>query len=144
MANLKGQDITLSIVVDGALKSELGNNIVSLEVNEDGELIEDEFLGDTASTFDHVFKGWRLTLTTQTRSTEWEDFCDAMRKAMQYQPGGAVQVDIIEARRYPDTGVIETMTYQNVKRAPVRRSAGSRTDRVTFEMELACRERIRS
>ena len=40
---------------------------------------------DRASTFDHVFKGWRLTLTTQTRSKEWEDFCDAMRKANDYE-----------------------------------------------------------
>lgn len=141
MPKLKGQDCTLKLIVDGSVVAE-ADSFVSLEETRDGELIEDEYLGEVTKDYDHVFHGYKLNITGHMRRADWLDFDDQLSLAMKYQPGGLTQVDLMQILRFPETGELRTTTYINLKAGPRRVNFGSRTDRAEFSIELACKEKV--
>ena len=140
MPKLKGQDVTLKLIVDGSVEVE-ADSFVSLEITTDGELIEDEYLGDVTKDYDHVFHGYKVSIEGHMRTSAWLAFDKKLSQAQKYQTGGLVTVDLMVIVRYPETGGLNQMTFVNLKSGPRRVNFGSRTDRATFSVELGCNER---
>lgn len=140
MPQLKGQDTTIKFIVDGKVEAELGH-IVSFNETIDRELLEDDFLGETATDYDHVNKGFKISFTAQEDTERHREIQNGITKAMRYLSGGIAKVDILRIVRFPRTGKIFKTTYLDVKFGPCTINTSSRTDRVTLEVECGCKER---
>lgn len=140
MPKLKGQDATIKLIIDGSVEVE-ADSFVSLEITTDGELIEDDYLGEVTKDYDHVFNGYKVNMTGHMRRKTWFEFDKKLSLAQKYQAGGLSQVDMMVILRFPETGEFTQMTFNNLKAGPRQVNFGGRTDRAEFSVELACKTR---
>lgn len=141
MPKVKGQNCVLKLIVDGSVVQE-ADSFVSLEETRDGELIEDEYLGEVTKDYDELFHGYKLNITGHMRRADWLVFDDQLSQRMKYQSGGLTKVDLMQVITFPDTGEIRTTTYLDLKAGPRRVNYGSRSDRAEFSIELGCKEKV--
>jgi hypothetical protein len=99
LGRIKGQEVSLSIVVDGEVQSTL-TDIQSLEVTRELETTEEGYLGETSKRYDEFYKGYSGSITMHTSSPGVFDFMQAVQDRAQRRTPGTV-INIKATLQYP-------------------------------------------
>ena len=75
---LRGEQVEIKLVENGA-PVDTWRALASGSIECKNDILEEEFLGETAPRFDAIFKGWGLSLELQMESAAEETFVDAVR-----------------------------------------------------------------
>ena len=98
---IKGQEIAVAIIVDGALQTQI-NTIQSSEFDWEIELLEEGYLGETSNRVDSVFNLIRFNLTGHCNNEDYFLLADSIASRARRRVGGAVQIDITGTFQFPN------------------------------------------
>lgn len=134
---LKGQEVVLRILQDGALVDELQavgsfNDEVTLEIQETG------FLGETVDRVDQTLKSFKGDLELQVNGPGWLAFVDAIvakAKREAFPVFNVVRTDLYV------NGSTAVITYADVAWGPVPTTIASRTDYAKIKLSFATSDR---
>lgn len=92
MANqrIKGQETELSVVVDGAVQSQLTDAIQSFEFTQEAETLEEGYLGEKSNRYDSIYKGYSFSIGLHNSSGGVFDFLNTLRDRDQRRTPGVV------------------------------------------------------
>jgi hypothetical protein len=100
MQRVKGQEIFLNIVVNNKIDDKLGP-FLDLEVEFRKEIIEGEYIGQTTTYFDDVFKGCQLKAKYHMRNAKMLKLIDMDIRRARYQAGALVRLDVVATIAFP-------------------------------------------
>lgn len=129
---LKGQDVSLAIMQDGTLESEI-DTIQSAEIEFELELLEEGYLGETSDRVDSVFKTMRIEVKGHVSSTAYLDLANGIVLRAQRRAGAAVRIDIVGTFVFPDGG-IRSIIIPDVHFEAIPLSIGGREEFVDFTL----------
>ena len=135
---LKGQEISLRMLKDGALISAL-DSIGTFNGNTMLEIKEDGFLGEPTNRFDEVLNGFGGDFEMQVTSSAWINFETAITdRATRRIPG--TTFNVIRTDLYPN-GDSAIYTYKDVHWGELPQSVGGRVEFVKVKANFKCSER---
>lgn len=100
MQRVKGQEIFLRLVVNNKVNDQIGP-FLDLEVELRKEIIEGEYLGQTTTYFDDVFKGCQLKAKYHMRNAKILKIIDQDIRRARYMTGALVRLDMIADIVFP-------------------------------------------
>lgn len=110
---LKGQEIFVFLVIDDKVEDKLGP-FLDLDITHRKEVLEAEYVGETTTAFDSVFKGCQLALKGHMRGAQWLKLIDQdIRRARNMSPGQLLRLDIAASIVMPN-GQIVPYTFRDV------------------------------
>jgi hypothetical protein len=135
---LLGQDVTVRLVRDGTVVSEIVA-IGSFDDSVETEIKEENFLGRTASDYSDVFSGYKGNLEFQTARSGWTEFVEAIvARARREDPG--IVFNIVRSDTYAN-GDSSIFVYHDVAWGPEATNIGARKDFAKHKLSFACSER---
>lgn len=143
MANkrLRGEQVTIKLIQNGA-PVEDWRAIASGSLTCKNDVLEEEFLGETAPRFDAIFKGWSMDLELQMESAAEETFVDAVQAKNQRRAGAPVRFDIVWTNSYP-TGQVTLRVLEDIEFGEFKIDAGGRADYVKLSFDGSCSQATR-
>ena len=134
---IKGQDVTLTIVVNGIVQAEL-TDILSFNCTIALEMIEAAFLGETTTRYDEYFKGSKFDFEMQHHSQDHITFNQAIiNRARRITPNTVINVTAVMV--FPN-GDPPTWTWPNSFFGEIPVNTGSQKDYVKSKYSGACSE----
>jgi hypothetical protein len=137
-ARLKGQEISIRVVDDGQLVSQI-DSIGTFNDNVKFELKEDGFLGETTNRYDEVFNGFGFDFeyqpTAATHLELTERIAARARRDVPNRTFNIVRTDFFA------NGQSAIVTYIDVKWGPTGTSIAGKNEFVKVKMEGGCSER---
>jgi len=135
---LLGQDVTVRLVRDGVVVSEIVA-IGNFDDSVDTEIKQEQFLGRTSDDFSDVFSGYKGNLEFQSARSGWTEFVEAIRaRAQRADPG--IVFNVIRSDVYAG-GDSSVFVYHDVAWGPSSASVASRKDFAKMKLTFACSER---
>ena len=98
---IKGQEITVAIIQDGSLQTQI-NTIQSSEFDWEIELLEEGYLGETSNRVDSVLNLIRFQLVGHCNNQDYLLLADAIASRARRRVGGVVRIDITGTFQFPD------------------------------------------
>lgn len=133
---LRGEQVEIKLVENGA-PVDTWRALASGSIECKNDILEEEFLGETAPRFDAIFKGWGLSLELQMESAAEETFVDAVQAKNQRRAGAPVRFDIVWTNSYP-TGQVTLRVLKDVEFGAFKIDAGGRSDYVKLSFDGSC------
>jgi len=130
---VKGQETILTIIKDGELQARI-DSISDTETTFMLESLEEDYLGETASRYDSIFKGMRIRISGHMTNKQVIDFADTVVARAQRRAGGANRIDMATTFIFPGGDLI-TVNLPDLHFAEVPLNTGSRSDYVQFTLE---------
>jgi len=112
MQRVKGQEIFLNVVVDNKIDDKIGP-FLDLEITFRKEILEGEYLGQTTTFFDDVFKGCMGKAKYHLRSAKVLKVIDKDIRRARYQPDALVRMDVVANIVFP--GLVLPWTFLDVR-----------------------------
>lgn len=109
---IKGQEVFIIMSIDNKVDDKVGP-FTDMTVTLRKEIIEGEYLGQTTTFFDDVFKGCMIELTYHMRSARMLKIIDRDIKRARYLSGGLVRLDISAQMAFP--GLVVPYTFLDVR-----------------------------
>ncbi len=97
---IKGQEVTVIMSIDNKVDDKVGP-FTDMTATLRKEIIEGEYLGQTTTFFDDVFKGCMIELTYHMRAARILKIIDRDIKRARFQTGGLVRADISAQMAFP-------------------------------------------
>jgi hypothetical protein len=135
---LLGQDVTVRLIRDGTVVSEI-TAIGTFDDTMENEIKEENFLGHTASTYSDVFSGYKGNLEFQSARSGWTEFVEAIRSRAQRKDPGIV-FNVVRSDIYAN-GDSTVFVYMDVAWGPAASSIASRKEFAKHKLTFACSER---
>lgn len=89
---IKGQEISLLIVTNGQVEAEL-NDIRSLTITPRFDLLEENYLGETSTRYDEIFKGCSFDMELHYETQAVLTFIETIKaRAQRRTPGTVVNI----------------------------------------------------
>jgi hypothetical protein len=135
---LLGQDVTVKLVRDGTVVSEI-TAIGSFDESMEQEIKEEHFLGRLAADYSDVFNGYKGNLEFQTDHAAWVSFLTAMQARAQRSDPGIV-FNVVRTDLYPN-GESNVFVYQDVAWGAAGTALAGRKDFKKVKLTFACSDR---
>ncbi len=129
---IKGQEVFLSIQVDGELQARI-DSIQSAEFEFEQELIEEDYLGETNSRFDTIFKGVMVEIEGHSSNQDILLLIQAITDRSQRRAGAPVRIDVGGSFAFPN-GDFPTIVVQDVFFENMPISVGGREEYVSYTL----------
>jgi len=129
---LKGQEVTLSIILDGAVQTTI-DTIQSSEIEWEIELLEEGYLGETSNRVDSVFNLIRVMVEGHTNSQSYLELADAIASRARNRTGGALRIDIVGTFAFPN-GQLPSVVIHDVFFENIPFNIGARNEFVSFSL----------
>lgn len=133
---LRGDDTFISILSAGELEDRI-DSIESSDFTHEMDLQEDDFLGESTSRFDSLFKGTKFTITGQLANRAFLDFVQKVTDKAQRRAGSAARFDITTTFIFLN-GETYTIAYEDCSFGSIPVQTGSRGDYVKWTVDGAC------
>jgi hypothetical protein len=137
-ARLKGQEIYVFIVIDDKLEDRLGP-FLDLDVTLRKEVIEAEYLGESTTAFDSVFKGCQLALKGHMRGAHWLKMIDQDVRRARNMTGGVLRIDLNATVVFPG-GKIVNWTFRDLQCGDHKITIADRKSYVECTLDAYCSE----
>ena len=138
---IKGQEVEVMLVIGGRPYTSI-TAVRSLEVNFDGEIKQEGYLGESTDRFDSVFKGFKGSIEYHIESRELLDMAMALTNiARRRLPG--VQVNIRATFNFP-SGRVARLVLVNAVFGAFPFSVGGRSEYGSVKLEFASSEAVLS
>lgn len=137
-ARLKGQEIYVFVVIDDKLEDRLGP-FLDLDVTLRKEVIEAEYLGETTTAFDSVFKGCQLALKGHMRGAHWLKLVDQDVRRARNMTGGVLRIDLSATFVFPG-GKIVPYTFRDLQCGDHKITISDRKSYVEHTLDAYCSE----
>ncbi len=134
---IKGQEIFIIISVDNKVNDKVGP-FTDMTATLRKEIIEGEYLGQTTTFFDDVFKGCMIELTYHLRGAQMLKIIDADIKRARYLTGGLVRLDISAQMAFP--GLVVPYTFLDVRLDEHPLSVSDRKSYLEGKLKAMCSE----
>lgn len=135
---ITGQDISVRIIVDGALKNEL-TTIKSIQFTFEMARSEEDYIGETSMRYDSKFNGLAVKLELHSENRQGLDLINAIVLKAQRRAGGAVRIDIACSLLWPN-GDKTSLMAKDVAFADMPFGFDSRKDFGKIELDGKCSE----
>jgi hypothetical protein len=129
---IKGQEVFISILSDGQLQARI-DSIQSCDIEFELDLLEENYLGETATRYDSIFNGVAVTIEGHATNTQSLDLTEAIIARAQRRTGGAVRIDVAGSFKFPN-GDFPTIAIVDVFFESVPISTGAREEFVSFTL----------
>lgn len=137
-ARLKGQEIYVFVVVDDKVEDRLGP-FLDLDVTLRMEVLEAEYLGETTTAFDSVFKGCQLAMKGHMRGAHWLKLIDQDVRRARYMTGALVRLDLNASIVFPG-GKIVNWTFRDLRCGDHKITISDRMSYVEHALDAYCSE----
>lgn len=134
---IKGQEISLNVVLDGAIQDSI-TDIRNFEVTPKIDILDEQYLGQTTDQFDEIFKGVHGKFDIHFESQDVFLFIQAVVNRARRRTPGTV-VNIKATLNFPN-GDRPRVALQNVFFADFPITFGSRSDYGQISMEFSASE----
>ncbi len=138
---LRGEQVEIKLIQNGA-PVDTWKALASGSLTCKNDILEEEFLGETAPRFDAIFKGWSMDLELQMESAAEETFVDAVQAKNQRRAGAPVRFDIVWTNTYP-TGQVTLRVLEDIEFGEFKIDAGGRSDFVKLSFDGSCSQATR-
>lgn len=122
----KGTDVTISILLDGVLQTRI-DSVKSCEVEFMIDTLEEDYLGEDSSRYDHVYKGWSVDALMHCNSSDYLALLDASVGSARRRNGAVIQVNMLVTCAFPN-GDLQTLILQDLKFGNLPFKAGGRKE----------------
>ena len=129
---IKGQEVALSITVDGALQTTI-DTIQSAEMEFELDLLEEGYLGETSDRVDSIYKLMRVNLEGHVSNRGYVELADAIVQRAQRRAGAAIRIDVVGTFRFPDDTTMSILI-PDVYFEAIPLSVGGRAEFVGFTL----------
>lgn len=129
---IKGQEVALSISIDGALQTTI-DTIQSAELEWEMDLLEEGYLGETSDRVDSIYKLMRVNLEGHVSNRGYVELADAIVQRAQRRAGAPVKIDVVGTFRFPDDTVLSILV-PDVYFESIPLSIGGRDEFVSFTL----------
>ena len=134
---LKGQEVFIFIVIDNKVEDKLGP-FTDMDITLRKEILEAEYLGETTTAYDSVFKGCQLNTKGHMRGAHWLKLIDMdIRRARNITDGQLVRLDVNASIVFP-TGQIVNYTFIDMQCADHKVTVTDRKSYVEGALDLMC------
>lgn len=137
ISKLKGQEVFLICVVDGKANDKIGP-FLDLDVTLRKEVLEGEYLGESTTYFDSVFRGCQLAAKAHMRGAQWLKIIDADIRRARHASGGIVQFDLIAQITFP--GLVLPWTFGDITFGDHKITIADRKSYVEGSLDMYCSE----
>lgn len=137
---LRGQETFINLVIDGSIQ-QTWKALVDFTWTDEIEVQEEEFLGETSSRYDSIYKGTSFSCTAQIESAAEITLRRKIIDKAQRRGGPAVRFDISYTVQLPN-GDQKLVILTDVSFGPIETSTGSRSDFVTMSFEGSCSDTL--
>ena len=135
---LLGQDVTVRVVQDGTVVSEIVA-IGSFDDSMETEIKEENYLGNAAAEYSDVFNGYKGNLEFQSARSGWTEFTEAIRaRATRSNPG--VVFNVVRSDTYAN-GDSAVFVYKDVAWGPQASAIAGRKEFAKHKLTFACSTR---
>lgn len=135
---LLGQDVTVRLVRDGTVVSEI-KAIGSFDESMENEIKEENFLGRFATDYSEVFNGFKGNLEFQTDQAAWIVFLTAIQARAQ-RANPATVFNVVRSDLYAN-GESNVFVYQDVAWGAAGTALAGRKDFKKVKLSFACSDR---
>lgn len=130
---LRGQEVQIRIVLANKLLKTI-TAIESLTITPNISLVEKDYLGDTSTRLDEIFKGVSFELAFDPESTEYLQLVNAIvDRAARRTPQSSVHINIIATFTFPN-GQRPRVTLPDVKFSDIPIAVGGRDSYVNVRL----------
>lgn len=129
---IKGQEVSLAILLDGTLQTEI-DTIKSAEIEFELELMEEGYLGETSDRVDSIFKLMRVNLEADISTDTYFDLANAIVLRAQNRAGAATRIDLAGTFAFPN-GALKTIIIPDVYFDPIPINIGARNEFIGFTL----------
>ena len=133
---LKGQETQIRLLRNGA-PTEVTNAILSFDMNDELEVLEEAYLGETESRYDNIYKGTTISMEVHMENQAAMDHRDEVVANAQRRDGAAARFDYAFVMTTPD-GASKSYVMVDVKHGNIGFSDSARADYVTAKFEGSC------
>lgn len=137
---LKGQETQIRMLRNGA-PTQVTNAIASIEITDELEVLEEEYLGETEARYDDIYKGTTFSFEIHLEGIAPFDLRDEVVARAQRRDGAAARFDIAFVASLP-TGQNRLLTLVDVKFGPIGTNDSARAEFVTMSFEGSCSQVI--
>lgn len=137
MQRVKGQEIFLYLMVNNKTDEKVGP-FLDLEVELRKEIIEGEYLGQTTTYFDDVFKGCQIKAKYHMRNARMLKIIDMDIRRARYQANGLVRLDMVANITFP--GLVLPWRFLDCRLDSHPVTVGDRKAYLEGTMTLMCSE----
>lgn len=137
LSKLKGQEVFLICVIDGKANDKIGP-FLDLDVTLTKEVLEGEYLGESTTYFDSVFRGCRMSAKAHMRGAQWLKLIDQDVRRARHASGGLVQFDLIAQITFP--GLVLPWTFGDVTFGDHKVTISDRKSYVEGALDMYCSE----
>lgn len=130
---IRGQEITISILVDGVLQTRI-DSIQSCDLEFEMNLMQEGYLGETFDRVDSVYNVISIKLSGHMNSQAYLELCDAIVARAQNRAGAAIQFDIVGSFRFAN-GDFPSIAIPDVHFDTMPLQIGGRGEHVTFSLD---------
>lgn len=137
LSKLKGQEIKLVCSIDGKAEDRIGP-FLDLDVTLRKEVLEGEYLGESTTYFDTVFRGCQLSAKGHLRGAHWLKLIDRDIRRARHLSGGLVRFDLTAVLIFP--GLILPWTFGDIQFGDHKVSVSDRKSYVEGALDMYCSE----
>jgi hypothetical protein len=131
---IKGQEVNILIVVGSELQDQL-TEISDFEFNDEQEILQQGFLGQTTDQYDYVYKGTKGKLTLQIHTSQYFEFRKKINdKATRKSPD--TRFNLTATANFPN-GEKKRILFPNVSWGNIGHGIPGRTEYVKISMDWA-------
>ncbi len=138
---IKGQEVTVSM--NGPDGVEEGLEVVqSFEAEFMFDILQEEYLGETADRFDEIFKGVSGNMEIHMETGKWFSFTEKIQDRASRRDGADGEFTATASFKFTD-GSRARIVFNNIFFGPMPITAGSRSDYVTATLTWNCSDATR-
>lgn len=137
LSKLKGQEVFLICIVDGKANDKIGP-FLDLDVTLTKEVLEGEYLGESTTYFDSVFRGCRMSAKAHMRGAHWLKIIDQDIRRARHASGAIVQFDLIAQIAFP--GLVLPWTFGDITFGDHKVTIADRKSYVEGALDMYCSE----
>ena len=137
LQRLKGQEVFLICVVDGKANDKIGP-FLDLDVTLRKEVLEGEYLGETTTYFDSVFRGCQLSAKAHMRGATWLKIINQDILRARHASGALVRFDLVAQIVFP--GLVLPWTFGDITFGDHKVTVSDRKSYVEGALDMYCSE----
>ncbi|MFA6166742.1 MAG: hypothetical protein WC700_09005 [Gemmatimonadaceae bacterium] len=136
---LRGEDTSLSILVDNQVQTQLGD-VKSANLTWEMEIKEEGFLGEHSDRYDTVYKGITGDLDIQIEDASWTTFVQSLLDIAQRRTPG-VSLQVVSKQRFTN-GTSRTIIVPDPSFGAIPLATPARGDYVTVKLNYKASQAI--
>lgn len=134
---LKGQEVFVIVVIDGKANDRIGP-FLDLDVTLRKEVLEGEYIGESTTYFDSVFRGCQLAAKGHLRGAHWLKLIDQDIRRARHMSGGIIRFDLTANIVFP--GQVVPWTFADITFGDHKITVADRKSYVEGALDMYCSE----